>query len=243
MRIIYRNSSQFPSTFKFLGWLYKKGHRVNNWKYRWFDLSFDTEVNCVRLRYYTNQSKTEVKGEHVLSASSQVFGIPNDGTHKYCFKLIARGTKASGKKSNPMSTKISVGIFHSPPNNTTLSLPQYSITLSLAYIHSVSPPFYTVEELIMDAEAAHLRMKWIMAIESFVIDLKPSGSSLHDPNSLEGLEGGGGGEDDEDGMLSALSTQKLTPTEKEIMACVHSFVDAWMRDKEEAFISATTEGT
>jgi phosphatidylethanolamine-binding protein (PEBP) family uncharacterized protein len=67
--------------------------------------------------------KTDLKGEHHITAQSSVISAAVDGPHKYCFKLLAKGTKNS-------------------------------------------------EELIMDADAPNVRLKWIMAIESHILELK-----------------------------------------------------------------------
>jgi hypothetical protein len=50
----------------------------------------------VRLRYWTNELKVDLKGEHHITQSTSVFGAPVDGPHKHCFKLVAKGTKNSG---------------------------------------------------------------------------------------------------------------------------------------------------
>lgn len=97
----------------------KKAHRAGNWKKRWFVLSQDDQNKQATLQYWADSTKTELKGQHILSASSQVFGLPAEGSHKFCFKLLAKGS-----------------------------------------------------DIVMDAEAANVRMKWILAIESMVMDIR-----------------------------------------------------------------------
>lgn len=77
------------------GWLQKKGHLVGSWKKRWFELAFDKKDKTVRLKYWTDQSKSDLKGEHVITADSAVVGVPSMGSHKFCFKLLAKGTGGS----------------------------------------------------------------------------------------------------------------------------------------------------
>ncbi len=99
----------------------------------------------------------------------------------------------------------------------------------------------------MDADAAHLRMKWIMAIESFVLDLSPSGQSSSDLIGAVGLGNTVGGEnneedDDDEPMFAALSTQKLSPAEIEIMHTINKFTGCWMTDDEENYNKVVTAG-
>ena len=98
----------------------------------------------------------------------------------------------------------------------------------------------------MDADTANLRMKWIMAIESFVLDfLGNNGSNKSSGDLTRSLGGAGGdaGDDDDHGpTFSALSTQKLSPAEIEIMRTINKFTGCWMTDDEDNYKHVVTEG-
>ena len=108
----------------------------------------------------------------------------------------------------------------------------------------------------MDADTANLRMKWIMAIESFVLDFQPESLSSQSASDLNRAlawgdagtrSGNGTGEDleddeDEGPMFAALSTQKLSPAEIEIMRTINKFTGCWMTDDEISYNKIVTEG-
>lgn len=76
-------------------------------------------VGVATLTYYTDATRSDMKGQHTLASSSQVFSIAAEGLHKHCFKLLANGS-----------------------------------------------------DIIMDADTPNIRIKWIMAIESMVLDIR-----------------------------------------------------------------------
>lgn len=71
------------------GWLTKKGHRFKSWKKRWFVL--DREKGFV-LSYFEKENKKNLKGSYILSASSRILSVPNEGSHKNLFELQAAGS-------------------------------------------------------------------------------------------------------------------------------------------------------
>lgn len=66
---------------------YKKGHFIKNWKYRYFEIKTDT------LRYYTNESKTRMRGSIRIIPGISKITIPEvKSSHptKYPFRIETR---------------------------------------------------------------------------------------------------------------------------------------------------------
>lgn len=173
----------------------------------------------VRLCYWTDTTRTDLKGEHVLAVNSQIFSIPSEGSHNFCFKLLARGSGGA--------------------------------------------------ELIMSAENTNQRMKWIMAVESLVLDLKNSaeeelerlsavskdlsegGLDSDEPNtshistssatsaSAATNAGGASGSSGGSGMMTASaaarSSHRVTPSQQLVLNVAEKIIVAWMNDDEATF--------
>lgn len=76
------------------GWLWKKGHRIKNWKRRWFVL--DRHHGFV-LSYYEKDNKKTLKGTYILSASAYITKVAAEGTRQFLFVLHASGSNGEGE--------------------------------------------------------------------------------------------------------------------------------------------------
>ncbi len=146
------------------------------------------------LSYYTDQTKSDKKGEHFITANTLIFGIPNTGGHHNCFKLIC-GT-ASG----------------------------------------------TEKEIIFYSDAPNIKMKWIYAIESFIMEAK----NIMERNKLSKtsfakLVRKPKPESDE---LSQANDEKIIQgldlKSKKLIGIVERFLKAWIEGDNATFAQSVT---
>lgn len=144
-------------------------------------MSYDNEKRSATLRYYTNESKTDMKGEYIINESTLIFGVPNVSGYKNCFKIAGQGTTGAEK------------------------------------------------EMVMASDAPNIKMKWIYAVESFIMEIKQSSDRMKylanfAPHAENGHSNGSiAGQGDEEAQTLALE-QKA----KSMIAMVEKFLKAWM---------------
>ena len=136
-----------------------------------------------------------MKGEHSIEEASYVVGISNVGNHKYCFKLIAKGSGGS--------------------------------------------------ELVMDAGGSSQRMKWIMAIDSFILMVKAQ--AVKAPESLSPQFDGKSTRKISRGSSlyfepSNLAENFRSETQKKMIDSIENMIHSWLENSKEAYAACVTRG-
>lgn len=78
------------------GWLEKQGHTFKTWKRRW--VTFERSDNCTySLKYYTDQTKSQLKGEFTIAIDSAVTDLEDGYVNgkQNLFVLQAEGKNKS----------------------------------------------------------------------------------------------------------------------------------------------------
>lgn len=73
------------------GWLFKKEDTtltLQSWKKRWFLLRFDETKCLASFKFWSDENKSDFKGEYFLTQNSLIFSISNVRGRGNCFKLL-----------------------------------------------------------------------------------------------------------------------------------------------------------
>ena len=149
------------------------------------------------MRYYTNESKTDLKGEYIINENTLIFGVPNVSGYKNCFKIAGQGVTGGDK------------------------------------------------EMVMASDAPNIKMKWIYAVESFIMEIKQSSDRMkylakfatHSDTSNGETNGNLSAQGDEEAQ-----TRVLEQKAKSMIAMVEKFLKAWMEGDMSAY-SATVSAS
>ena len=160
-------------------------------------MSFDNEKRSANLRYYTNESKTDLKGEYIINENTLIFGVPNVSGYKNCFKIAGQGATGGEK------------------------------------------------EMVMASDAPNIKMKWIYAVESFIMEIKQSSDRMKYLAKFAHSDSNGNGESN--GSMVAqgddeAQTLALEQKAKSMIAMVEKFLRAWMEGDMTAY-SATVSAS
>ncbi len=139
-----------------------------------------------------------MKGEHIITASAVIFGIPNMGGHQNCFKL--QSTVATGAE----------------------------------------------KEVILAAESANLKTRWIYAIECFIMECKQADDrdklaqrvSLRGPRTVQRMLPEEATAADEESITKALEQKS-----RSMINMVEKFIKSWMEGDELVYSSTVTAGS
>lgn len=159
-------------------------------------LAYDNEKRSATLKYYTNESKTELKGEYIINETTLIFGVPNVGGYKNCFKIAGQGATGSEK------------------------------------------------EMVMASDAPNVKMKWIYAVESFIMEIKQSSDRMKHLAQFHGA--GNGAHEASNGTVTGADeeaqTQALEQKAKSMITMVEKFIKAWM-DGDMSVYSSTVSAS
>ena len=194
--------------------MHKKNSKAfQQWKKRWFVLAVDAEKGYATLKYYTDSTLSDLKGEHIITENSLIFGVSNVSGHDNCFKFVSI-------TANDTSAEKELIMYAEAPN------------IKMKWIYAIESFIHEAKqnvERIKFAEKMPKTTKVAIGRQPSHLSSKSIGSvSSGSSNVLEG---------DEEAVIKQLDAKS-----KSMITMVERFVKAWMEGDMTSYSTLVAAG-